>query len=228
MVGVEAEVVRENCRKRVREATSISVAFDECDTRKVIRVRCDTPEPPHQWDGVIGIVRKQYVVTGDISGELKDDHAVQNLRLLDESFRAFYTPMQSKLPKKRRAQPAAGAPASGGVLPVIGGKRHRGIKRKPCECNEDELHAFKKKVRILVSDGGSPERRATSLTALNYFQNVHLVIEDSAHGLRIAMVKPLQLETYFGGMQEELITNRFALIPDIQNSGKWTHILRGL
>ena len=43
MVGVEAEVVRENCRKRLREATSASVALDECDTRTVIRVMCDTP-----------------------------------------------------------------------------------------------------------------------------------------------------------------------------------------
>ena len=62
MVDVEAEVVRESTRKRMREATSISVAVDECDTRKIIRVRCDTPEPPHQWDGVLGLIRRQYGV----------------------------------------------------------------------------------------------------------------------------------------------------------------------
>ena len=93
-------------------------------------MRCVTPEPPHQWDGVVGIVRKQYGVTGDISEELNDDHAVQNLRLLEETFQAFYTPMSSKLSKKKRAQPAAIVPASGGALPVIGGKRDRGSKRK--------------------------------------------------------------------------------------------------
>ena len=106
--------MRGSCRNRLRVAASVSVAFDECDTRKVIRVRCVTPEPPHQWDGVIGIVRKQYGVTGDISAELKDDHAVQNLRLLDETLRAFYTPLPSKLLNKQNAtsqrrlcQPAA-------------------------------------------------------------------------------------------------------------------------
>ena len=44
----------------MREATAVSVAVDECDARKIIRVRCDTPEPPHQWDGVLGIIRKRY------------------------------------------------------------------------------------------------------------------------------------------------------------------------
>ena len=83
MVAVAAEVARESCRKRLREASSVSVAFSECDTRKIIRARRDTPEPPHQWDGVLGIVRKQYGVHGDVSAELKDDHAVQNLRLLE-------------------------------------------------------------------------------------------------------------------------------------------------
>ena len=66
MIRVAAEVVRESCRKRIREATSISLAVDECDTRKVLRVRCDTPEPPYQWDGAIGICKKAYRMTGDI------------------------------------------------------------------------------------------------------------------------------------------------------------------
>ena len=60
MVDIEAEVVRESTRKRMREATAVSVAVDECDARKIIRVRCDTPEPPHQWDGVLGLIRKRY------------------------------------------------------------------------------------------------------------------------------------------------------------------------
>jgi len=57
---------------------------------------------------------------------------------------------------------------------------------------------------------------------------VHLVVEDPAHGLRIATVKPLQLESYVGEIQEELFNKRHALIPDIQNSGKWREILRGI
>ena len=79
-----------------------------------------------------------------------------------------------------------------------------------------------------MPESHSAERRATFLTAHKYFPTVQFVIEDPAHGLRIAMVKPLQLETYFGGIQEELITNRNALIPDIQNSGKWKQLQHGL
>ena len=64
--------------------------------------------------------------------------------------------------------------------------------------------------------------------AEKYFPNVQFVIEDPAHGLRIATVKPLQLESYFGEIQDELFNKRHALIPDIQNSGKWREMLRGL
>ena len=94
MIRVQAKVVRESCRKRIREATSISLAVDGCDTRKVLRVRCDTLEPPYQWDGAIGICNKLYGMTGDISSELKDDYAVHNRCLLEHSLQACYTPLQ--------------------------------------------------------------------------------------------------------------------------------------
>ena len=90
------------------------------------------------------------------------------------------------------------------------------------------MQQFRKKVRILASDGGSAERRALFLAARKYFPNVQFVVEDPAHGLRIATVKPLQLETYFSEIQEELFNKKHALIPDIQNSGKWKQILHGL
>ena len=61
-----------------------------------------------------------------------------------------------------------------------------------------------KKVRILASDGGKSERRAVFMMAQQYFPNVHFVIEDPAHGLRIALTKPLQLESYFKGIQKAL------------------------
>ena len=105
---------------------------------------------------------------------------------------------------------------------------YRGSKREACICNEAELLEFRKKVRILASDGGSSDRRALFLAAHEYFPNVYFVIEDPAHGLRIATVKPLQLESYIGEIQEEIFNKRHALIPDIQNSGKWRQMLRGL
>ena len=38
----------------------------------------------------------------------------------------------------------------------------------------------------------------------------------------------MQLQSYFKEVYEELINKRHALIPDIQNSGKWKQILQGL
>ena len=114
---------------------------------------------------------------------------MQNLRLLDETVRAFFTPLQQNVSRRRGGapnQPAAVAPASGGA-----GDRDHNVGA----CNEEELHEFKKKVRILASDGGSGERRGVFLAAEKYFPNVQFVIEDPAHGLRIATVKPLQLES---------------------------------
>ena len=57
---------------------------------------------------------------------------------------------------------------------------------------------------------------------------MRFVIEDPAHGLRIALTKPLQLESYFKGIQEALWKSEHALIPDIQNSGKWKEVLKGI
>ena len=99
MVRVAAEVVRESCRKRLREATSISLAVDECNTKKIIRVRCDTPEPPYQRDGAICICKKLYGITGDISYELKDDHTVHNRRLFEQSLHAYYMPLKPHVNK---------------------------------------------------------------------------------------------------------------------------------
>ena len=48
-----------------------------------------------------------------------------------------------------------------------------------------------------------------------------MVIRDPAHAIRISIQKPLQLEEEFGTVYEELIGKKHALLPDIQNSGKW-------
>ena len=204
-------------------------------------MRCDTPEPPYQWDGAIGICKKVYGMTGDISSELKDDHAVHNRRLLEQTLQAFHTPMQPRVKKVRTnpskprvhrgcAMPASGdaMPASGGAMPASGGAKRKGIPNERVKCNTDELSAFVKKVRFLASDGGNSERRALFMLAEQYFPNAHFVVEDPAHGLRIAMTKPLQLESCFKEVQGELFNKQHAFIPDIQNSGKWKAMLEGI
>ena len=231
ILGIEAEVVRERCRKRCFEATSISLAVDECDTRKIIRIRCDTPEAPYKWDGTIGVLRRRYDVTDDVARQIKEDHAAHNLVLLDQTLRAFFTPLPSKV-LKANSPGAVGMKrlpgAAGTTVAACGAKRKRAPQKEEPQCDEVALQGFRKKVRILCADGGSGERRALFLAAKHYFPNVQLVIRDPAHGLRIATCKPMQLQSYFKEVYEELINKRHALIPDIQNSGKWRQILHGL
>ena len=203
MIGVMAEVTRENTRKRLREATSVTVALDECKGRKIIRVRCDTPDAPYRYDGILGVVMRTYGSEGDVAAEVRGDHAENAARLLEECHRRFFTPMPSK------RQSACGDE-----------------QRK--RCNDDELGAFRRKVRILAADGGSAERRAVFLAAERYYPRVAQVIRDPAHGIRIAIQKPPRLEDVYGKVYEELLNKRHALIPDIQNSGKWQKILEGI
>jgi hypothetical protein len=210
-------------------------------------VRCDTPEPPYQWDGAIGICKKVYGMTGDIFSELRDDHAVHNRSLFEHSLQSFYMPPKPHVKRQyvRRlvaggrfisggaVPPSGGAvPASGGALPANGRAnplaKRKGTSNVRADCNTDDLSDFVKKVRIVASDGGKSERRAVFMMAQQYFPNVHFVIEDPAHGLRIASTKPLQLESYFKGIQEALWKSEHALIPDIQNSGKWKEVLKGI
>ena len=251
MLRVAAEVTRVTIRKIIRNATSISLAIDECDTRKIIRLRCDMPKPPYRWDGVMCICKKLYGITDDLSRELKDDHAVHNRRLFEGSLQSFYMPLKPhvkrryvrRLVQDRRPidEAASGAaPPSGGAVPPSGGaaaasgkattsaKRTRSSTQVRAECNTADLADFVKKVRILASDGGHSERRAVFLVAEKYFPNVHFVVEDPAHGLRIALTKPLQLEPYFKEISEALYVCEHSLIQDIQNSGKWKEVLKGL
>ena len=250
MIRIAAEVVRADVRKTLREATSITLAVDECDTRKVLRVRCDTPEPPYQWDGAICICKKLFGITGDISRELKDDYAVQNRRLFEQTLESFYMPLKPHVKRKYARRLAAGisgcaVPASGESASEIHAassalsshaasgaarlaKKRKGISNARAACNTDDLSDFVKKVRVLASDGGKSERRAVFCIAHLYFPNVQFVIEDPAHGLRIALTKPLQLVDDFKEIQEALYKNEHSLIPDIQNSGKWKEVLRGI
>jgi len=66
------------------------------------------------------------------------------------------------------------------------------------------------------------------LDVQKYFPEASFVIRDPAHALRIAMYKPLQLETYYGEVYKQIIDKRHALIPDISNSPKWIAMLVGI
>ena len=63
-------------------------------------MRCDTPEPPYQWDGAICICKKLYGITGDASRELKDGHTVHNGRFFEQSLQSFYMPLNQDVKRQ--------------------------------------------------------------------------------------------------------------------------------
>ena len=65
-----------------------------------------------------------------------------------------------------------------------------------------------RKVRTLASDGGSGARRALFHSARQYFPDVHFVIEDPAHGLRIATVTSIVPSANADEIQQQPLTEK--------------------
>ena len=61
MTLIMGEDARQRCRKRLAQATSVTVALDDCGGKKILRFRCDTPGPPYRYDGLIGVVCRIYI-----------------------------------------------------------------------------------------------------------------------------------------------------------------------
>ena len=75
MLAIMAEESREGVRKRLRESTSITVAWDESDGRKIFRARCDTPDYPYRYDCVLGVLTKRLGEFRRVVEEVSEDHA---------------------------------------------------------------------------------------------------------------------------------------------------------
>ena len=206
-------MTREDVRNHCAQAEAGTVAFDDCNGRKVLRIRVDTPQEPYKFDGVIGVFRKSYdpKQQGVVPG-LSEDHAALTLQSMKSKVNSFFTPAEGlrKLSRKRRWRDS---PSAAGDGPV---------------CVTQAVDAFRKKMRFLASDGGTGERRVVFLAAEKFFPGVVLAIRDMAHALRIATQKPLQLESMYGEVYNALIDRRHALIPDITNSPKWRQMLEAI
>ena len=100
-VAILAEVLRERTRKRLREATCITLALDASQYRKVVRFRCDTPQPAAGGEyvarGILGIVS----CTKESTAAFEEDHAISAVRSLDAFLTRFCTS------KSRARQPLA-------------------------------------------------------------------------------------------------------------------------
>jgi hypothetical protein len=203
LVLIMAAVRRIMIRKNIEEAQSITLGLDESKTRKIIRIRGDAPQHPFVFDAVLGIVSKSYEAE-DTASSLREDHAQHASKELEGFLKRFFTPLATK-------------------------KRGRAAREQPAAsfCAE-ELARFRKKVRVLTSDGGAAERRALFFEAQTFFYNVKYLIRDLAHAIRIATQVPLRIESMYKEVFEELMDKRHALIPDITNSGKWKKMLMAI
>ena len=92
MLAIMAEAARDGVRKRLRESTSITVALDESDGRKLFRARCDTPNAPYHYDCVLGVLTKRFGEFQRVVDEVSTDHAKLNHKYLESFHKRFFTP----------------------------------------------------------------------------------------------------------------------------------------
>ena len=82
MLAVQAE----------QERTHVCLSMDEGKARKVLRVRCDTREPPYSFGGVIGFLDTAYANLEEIT----EDHGKTAVNKLGDFFRDFFTPLSGE------------------------------------------------------------------------------------------------------------------------------------
>ena len=243
MLAIIAEEVRKDVRRHLRESTSISLAVDDSDGRKLVRARCDTPSAPYRFDCVMGIVTKKLGARGKVAREVMEDCALSTHEQLQAFHERFFMTGARRFSygKSKKASPAsadarvsqhvASGRVSPGIQPAASSlprKRQRNEIPQPT-LDHGSMEDYRRKVRVLASDGGSGERRALFVTATSQqFPNVHMVIKDMMHCIRIATQKPLH---FVEGMEEvfhEIIDKQHALLPDLSNSVKWKKILEAV
>ena len=87
-----AETHREDIRKQLAKATSISLAMDDRKYSKIIRYRCDAPEKPYVRRGVLLVLSLAKSAVGDF----EEDHALVAVRKLDSALNKFCTPLPTR------------------------------------------------------------------------------------------------------------------------------------
>ena len=207
---IMAEVIRHNIRSTLAKASSISLAIDESQHKKIVRFRADLPEPlargcfygrlsagNHCISGVLGILdcSKKHAC------DFEQDHALTAVKQLDDFLTRFCTPLG---PRPRARGPRRGP--------------------QPLACDVMLKAEIIKKVTCFAADGASKERRALALAVREVFPNVLIIIRDPAHAIRIAS-KSLHCDELFGQVWKELFDGRNALAPDLMNSNKWHSLL---
>ena len=110
-------------RAHIRSATSISVAFDESNGRKLVRMRCDMPVKPYRFNGVMGVLSKSFSNTGKatVKDAVMEDHAKIALESLERFHKKFFTVglrkiVWDKALKKRKKRKVSDSAVSDSVV----------------------------------------------------------------------------------------------------------------
>lgn len=181
--------------------------MDESRSIKIVRYSCDLPSKPWRASGVLGAI----VVRSESIPETQEDRSTFGVRMLSQLIRRFCTPYADR-------RQGRNAKSSGQPLAPLG--------QKSCTETLRLMEHIIASVTTVAADGARSERRVLFLAARRLFKNVRMMIRDGAHAIRIAMEKPLHLDTTFGDIWTSLFDEKHSLVPSLQNSNKYGDIFK--
>lgn len=193
MLRIMREVIRARKRQWIREATNISLSFDDRRGYQLLMFRCDRPlhqrgaegdlsEPVQEFarSGILGCLD---TVRGTSMEEFEEDYAVRLCGKILELVDIFATPLGE-------AEPDA-------------------VVRRQ----------LREATRSIVVDGAL--QKAAQLLKSKGMPNIILVCRDPAHMVRIACAEPLNRSRRFEAQHSRLFTSQHALLKNFQYSTCW-------
>ena len=188
-----AEVLRDRKRKALKEATTISIAFDDKNSRKLLMFKCDTPGTPSRScldaDPTLLPYGARLAMIGcmppDLPGmsEYDDDYARRTAGQVVKLFEKLCCPGRG--------------PLDGDLF----------------------LESVLQKVRFICVDGALL-KTAAYLRQVR-MRNVILITRDPAHVIRTSTSKPLQYAEHFDVQCTRLFKGRHAVVKDFMYSHLW-------
>jgi hypothetical protein len=193
MLLIMREVVRSQKRQWIKDATAISLSFDDRKGYKLIVFKCDMPllhrgaqaqtqaeSAQYARHGVLGCLD---VVRGSSLDELSQDYAARTCENIMKMVSLFATPFGEGSPDVTI-----------------------------CE-------KFQNATRSIIVDGALI--KVAHMLKLHHMPNIVLVCRDPAHMVRIACALPLSRTGRFEEQHVRLFTSKHALLKDVQYSECW-------
>ena len=188
-----AEVLRDRKRKALKEATTISIAFDDKNSRKLLMFKCDTPGTPSRScldaDPTLLPYGARLAMIGcmapDLPGmsEYDDDYARRTAGQVVKLFAKLCCPGRG--------------PLDGDLF----------------------LESVLQKVRFICVDGAL--LKTAAYLRQERMRSVILITRDPAHVIRTSTSKPLQNAEHFDEQYSRLFKGRHAVVKDFMYSHLW-------